>query len=138
MTPRPVHGRLGGVPDPAATDPATPTEPSSGSPAVAITLASGLAGLLLSLNRGAFAVALFFCAVGLAALPLALADRPGGRSLRFALLGGASALLGLALVLVPLLTGQAQRDARTTDPLRVDDRPAVPAPARATPTPPAG
>jgi hypothetical protein len=81
--------------------PHRPREPSTGSPAVAITLASGLVGLLLSLNAGAFAVALFFCAVSLAALPLAVGDRPGGRSLRFALLGGLMAALGLALVLVP-------------------------------------
>lgn len=130
MTPRAAHGRLGGVPDPTA-----PAEPSTGSPAVAITLASGLVGLLLSLNAGAFAVALFFCAVSLAALPLAVADRPGARSLRFALLGGLMAALGLALVLVPQLTGQAQNDARNTDPLRVDDRPLAPGPARPTPTP---
>lgn len=116
-------------------DPTAPAEPSTGSPAVAITLASGLVGLLLSLNAGAFAVALFFCAVSLAALPLAIGDRPGARSLRFALLGGVMAALGLLLVLVPQLTGQAQRDARNTDPLRVDDRPVAPGPARPTATP---
>ena len=114
------------------------TERSAGSPAVAITLASGLVGLVLSLNAGGFAVALFFCAVALAALPLALADRPGGRAVRLALLGGLSALVGLALVLVPQLTGEQQRGARGSDPLRVDDRPAVPGPARAPATPPAG
>ena len=114
------------------------TERSTGSPAVAITLASGLVGLVLSLNAGGFAVALFFCAVALAALPLALADRPGGRAVRLALLGGLSALVGLALVLVPQLTGEQQRGARGSDPLRVDDRPAVPGPARAPATPPAG
>lgn len=133
MTPRSLGGRLGRVPDPAA-----PAEPSTGSPAVVITLASGLAGVLLSLNTGGFAVSLFFCAVALAALPLALADRPGGRAVRFALLGGLMAVVGLALTLVPQLTGQAQRDARNTDPLRVDDRPAAPGPARTTPSAPAG
>ena len=110
----------------------------TGSPAVVITLLSGLLGLLVSLNAGGFAIALFLCAVSLAALPLALADRPGARSVRFALLGAAMAVLGLVLVLVPQLTGSAQQDARTRDPLRVDDRPSSPGPARPTPTTPAG
>lgn len=129
MTPRPGSGRLGGVPAPD-------TDRASGSPAAVITVLGGLVGLLLSLNRGALAVALFCCAGALAVLPLALADRPGGRAVRFALLGGLMALVGLAVALVPQLTGQASRDARTSDPLRVDDRPAAPGPARP-PTPPA-
>ena len=112
------------------------TERSTGSPAVTITVASGLVGLLLSLSAAGFAVALFFCAVALAALPMALADRPGGRAVRFALLGGLCAVVGLVLVLVPLLGGEQQRGARTGDPLRVDDRPAAPGPARASATPP--
>ena len=131
MTPRDPEGRLDGVTAPDA-------ERSTGSPAVAITVASGLVGLLLSLNAGGFAVALFFCAVALAALPMALADRPGGRAVRFALLGGLCAVIGLVLALVPQLGGEQQRGARTGDPLRVDDRPASPGPAPAPATQPAG
>ena len=112
---------------------------SAGSPAVVLTAVFGLLGLLLALNAAAFALSLFLSSASLATLPMALADRPAARTLRFALLGAASAVLALALVLVPLLTGQVQRDVRTTDPARTgEETPSLPEPApprSATPTP---
>ena len=103
---------------------------SPGSPAVVLTFALGMAGLLTALSASAFAVSLFLSASALAALPMALADRPGASPLRFALLGAGSAVLGLVLVLVPLLGGSVARDGRTVDPPRELDRPVAPAPAR--------
>lgn len=130
MTARPGTGEAPGVPDP------TDDVRSAGSPAVVLTAAAGLVGLLLALNPAAFAVSLFFSATSLAALPMALADRPGARRLRFALLGAASAALALALVLVPLLGGQAQREQRAPEPdstgVQVPDLPG-PAATRAPP-----
>lgn len=113
------------------------TEHRTGSPAVAITLGAGLVGLLLSLNDGGFAMSLFFSLVALAALPLALADRPGGRSVRWALLGAASGLLGLLLVLGPLLYGEQQRASRDEDPPRSTEgrQPTVRVQPSASPTP---
>lgn len=123
-----------------APDDTQDTDRSAGSPAVLLTAGCGLLGLLLALNAGAFAVSLFFSAASLAALPMALADRPGARVLRFALLGAGSAVLALALVLVPLLTGTVQREQRTSDPVFTgEETPSLPEPARersAAPTPP--
>lgn len=105
----------------------SPPTPVSTSPAAVITVAAGLLGLLLSLNSGGFAIALFLSAVSLAALPLALGDRPGPRIVRFVLLGGAMAVLGLVLVLGPLLFGEAQQADRERDPARSSrDVPSVP------------
>jgi hypothetical protein len=55
---------------------------------------------------------LFLCAVALAALPLAIGDRPHRTLLRRALLGGAAAVVGLVIVVVQLLFGADQKAAR--------------------------
>lgn len=134
MTAGPGRDRVGGVDDRLAPD----APAGTGSPAVLLTAGLGLVGLLTSLNGGAFALSLFFSAAALAALPMALADRPRGRPLAVTTLGAASAVLGLVLVLVPLVTGEAQRTERTSDPVREDDRPKLPGRASPTATPPAG
>lgn len=131
MTGSGPQDRLGRVPGPPPR-----AEPwAGGSPAVVLTAVLGVLGLLTALNEGALAVSLFFSASALAALPLALADRPGGKALGYALLGAASAGLALLLVLSPLLTGDEQRRMRTSDPVIEDDRPSLPGPARPTSTP---
>ena len=112
------RGRLGRVDAPA--------EPRAGSPAVAITVAAGLVGLLLSLSSGGFALALFLGLTSLAAQPMALSDRPGAKGVQMALLGAAMGLLALVLVLVPLLTGDQQRADRRQDPGRSQDAPSLP------------
>ncbi|MCW2777884.1 MAG: hypothetical protein JWN17_1609 [Frankiales bacterium] len=105
----------------------TPTETRTGSPASVITVGAGLVGLLVSLNSGAFPVALFLCAVSLAALPLALSDRPGARLVRVVVLGGLMAALGLCLALGPLLFGDTQRADRARNPARSNaDVPSTP------------
>lgn len=107
-----------------------PSAPWTRSPAVVVAIVSGVLSVLLSLNSGAFAIALFAAAVALAALPMALADRPGPKGVRLAALGAGMGVVTLLLVLGPLLTGDAQRAAREKDPARsTSDRPAVPRPA---------
>ncbi len=104
---------------------------SAGSPAVVVTAGCGVLGLLVALNPAAFPIALFLAAVSLAALPMALGDRPPARLLRFALVGAACAVLALVLVLLPLLTGGTQRDERRSDPVFTgEETPSVPKPAR--------
>jgi hypothetical protein len=88
-----------------------PVRPEPGSPAATITTGAGLLGLLVSLSH-AWPIALFLCAVALAALPLAIGDRPHRTLLRRALLGGAAAVVGLVIVVVPLLFGADQKAAR--------------------------
>lgn len=95
-------------------------DPATGSPATTITAVAGLLGLVVSLGAAAYVLSLFLSAVSLAALPLALGDRPGRRPLRLALLGAVCAVLAIVLVLVPLLTGEQQiRDRREPAPRRV-------------------
>ncbi len=107
-----------------------PVAPWTQSPAVVVTVLAGLAGLLLSLNSGGFAIALFLGAVSLAALPMALADHPGARSVRLAVLGAGMGALALVLVLGPLLFGQQQQADRRQDPTRsTQDSPTLPLPA---------
>ncbi len=114
--------------------PPAPSAPAGGSPAVVVTVLAGLVGLLVSLNRGGFAIALFLAAVSLAALPMALADKPGAKAVRLALLGGAMGALALVLVLGPLLFGDAEQAERDKSPARArTDVPSTPAPPRATP-----
>lgn len=122
MTGPGAGGRLPGVD--------APEQDRTGSPAVAIALGAGVLGLLTSLNTGGLAVSLFFSATALAALPMVLADRPGGRALRFALLGAACAVLGLVLALGPQLFGEQQRSVRETEQTRDDEGrlPEAPAP----------
>lgn len=110
---------------------------TGGSPAVVITLVAGLLGLLLSLNSGGFALALFLGAVSLAALPMALSDKPGPRGVQLALLGGATGALALVLVLGTLLFGGPQEDARNSSPARArTDVPSTPRPVTTTPAQP--
>lgn len=103
-----------------------PAEPRAGSPATALTLVAGLVGLLLSLNAGGFALALFLGLTSLAALPMALADRPGAKAVRLAVLGAGMGVLSLVLVLVPLLSGAQQTAERQKDPGRSQDVPSLP------------
>lgn len=99
---------------------------SAGSPAAAVTSVAGLLALLVSLNDAAYIMSLFFSAVSLAALPLAVADRPGGRLLRFAFLGAGSAVVAAALVVVPLLTSDQAKAGRTEPPPARVSLPAAP------------
>ncbi|MCW2607009.1 MAG: hypothetical protein JWO60_1702 [Frankiales bacterium] len=110
-----------------------PAAPWTRSPAVVITVVTGVLALLLSLNSGGFALALFFGAAALAALPMALADRPGPRGVRLAVLGAGMGVVALCLVLAPLLFGEQQQADRDRDPARSSqDRPSLP---RSSPAP---
>lgn len=100
-------------PPPRGSRPARPRSPrpQPGSPAAALSFGSGLLGLLVSLSH-AWPIALFLCAVSLAALPMAVADHPHRTLLRRAFVGGVAAVLGLVVVLVPLLFGAQQQQDR--------------------------
>jgi hypothetical protein len=100
-------------PPPRGSRPARPraVRPQPGSPAAALSFGAGLLGLLVSLSH-AWPVALFLCAVSLAALPMAVGDRPHRTLLRRAFVGGVAAVLGIVVVLVPLLFGAQQKQDR--------------------------